>query len=955
MASRMPAGLPALQAPDGAAVEQPPSSPDSSPLPDDISKAVELIQRKALQITTRYAAWKEVAAEPGDTPCSGHSSSSPGESPTGRALPQKDSMFALKGAAAKASFGSFPSLATYGESPLIGSPSSPAQKAATVDVSRLDAAAAKAVAELVAHLEASQAEKQQLHRTAAQVIHSWAETTVARKPPQPQQATQVPPLASQKFTGPRASSGGIEVLDVSSEGSMDDDWDSKDWDEVKKNHHHHPRNHSTVTNDNTWGGDSTGGGGRLDGQITSSTLFRSIKNAQSEQKGSNLQDLDEGGELLFGVDVFVSTEDDTNSNPSAGSSPAGKYVSSTVRMPLDTVSQHVAIFLLSSHSGDILTWNEKMEEWTGVPAAAAIGNQIHAFLPFAEDQEYIQECCDALQRRDQHSKSRVVTFVKADGMNMAHMSLTFSSGKTKGCIIGVGSQRAMCSQTMFSKWILDRLAPQVSHIEELVERCSSRPPRTARTEITSPDAQPSDGQKSDGGIISPLGFGLLLPEPHFPGAENSVPSLMLESQGQDETQRSALSLPASSVSLAGAQEVLASLKKWNEFIDKVGRVDPAGWAPLNIHTTFKKLVVDYASEMEEEGKVHINLSFADTVPEEVYTDSVRFPKAVAHLVSDAVRKDGQTQVHVNVNLSKKSDAVGKGFLTVEVINDGEGITKKVQEAVKAGDSRVAPVLCTVAAHLEEMGGQLQFDRRLWSRAKSSSGLSPMKKSIGSFLSRPSPTDVEPTTAMQNYAVVCIPLITSSMESDRARVVGIVGGSKNARRKSVADHETVSPKVATLPELVEAREELQELVVDQVPLIKAVLLENNVAHQMTFCNKLWARSFAVTLVSSEKEVYQQMAHTDIILIDVDDERVDLEKLLSELADDRSEVGVCVAMFRTLVFAPTYARQPQVVLASRLLNNQLRTAIEESEWLGLTLPLDPVEVHRVLDEVCSAGVL
>eukprot|EP01064_Diplonema_japonicum_P028656 TRINITY_DN4445_c2_g1_i1.p1 TRINITY_DN4445_c2_g1~~TRINITY_DN4445_c2_g1_i1.p1 ORF type:complete len:1181 (+),score=196.53 TRINITY_DN4445_c2_g1_i1:60-3545(+) len=150
---------------------------------------------------------------------------------------------------------------------------------------------------------------------------------------------------------------------------------------------------------------------------------------------SGLDDVNKDGELLF-------TSDAANS---------------LIRLRADAIHQHVALIVLNTE-GEILTWNTRMEQATGVNALSAVGNDITAFLPLEQDQEEIWSCL-TLMDKDQSVElaPHNYTFTRSDGINMAHLTLQLIGGRSPGHILAVGSEAINKAETNYSKWVIEQV------------------------------------------------------------------------------------------------------------------------------------------------------------------------------------------------------------------------------------------------------------------------------------------------------------------------------------------------------------------------------------------------------------------------------------------------------------------------------------------------------------------
>ena len=600
---------------------------------------------------------------------------------------------------------------------------------------------------------------------------------------------------------------------------------------------------------------------KVDATVKSLGLAQTIGGiSRSAAKRQKSQKFEADGEIVFGIDYSIENGlgSGLSFHPGSGSFEdpnlnRTNQVQPLIRMPLDIISHHVGIILVNSETGNILLWNEMMEEFTGVPAIAAVGNVISAFLPLADDQEYIQSCVEAVAENTEHQcKPHVFTFMKADGLNKAHLSMTLVSGRTRGVVMGVGIHRPRSTDRLFSKWVLEQVTPRLETVLNSVGGYQQ------------PDSPPI-----------PTDFKDML----GPGIEYTM-----------------LSTPFTPAPSFAPPQIHSVISDTLGFIERAAKVDTAGWGPLNIVTTFKKLVVDY-----QEKNINISLTFGESTPEEAHTDMTRFPKAIAFLVTNAVQNSrAGGQVDVSVQLENGCES-GMGSISVEVLTDGQEIPQEIIQAIKDRNCDVAGELIEVSDALEDLGGSLTFEKRQtlhtqrrsisWSLKSQTANTATVVKegsTLGGLASVKSLTHLRDASCFVTCAVVSIPYIRSEQQEFSESLKATLNETMFSQRLASTEHVAQNTADMTSEEVKLARKEIIELQAD--PLVKCVVVEGNVVYKMTFCHHLWERSFALTLAASMNEVLSQISSVDLVLIDVDGDVLDVEELLGCLLESHSNVEV-----------------------------------------------------------------
>eukprot|EP01061_Rhynchopus_euleeides_P006339 TRINITY_DN15385_c0_g1_i1.p1 TRINITY_DN15385_c0_g1~~TRINITY_DN15385_c0_g1_i1.p1 ORF type:complete len:1221 (+),score=364.14 TRINITY_DN15385_c0_g1_i1:66-3728(+) len=611
---------------------------------------------------------------------------------------------------------------------------------------------------------------------------------------------------------------------------------------------------------------------------------RSLQLQRGTGGSRTISDFDSTGEMLFAFDLPEEHEKDVKE--------------CIVRLPLSVIHRHIALLLANTETGEILLWNRAMESYTEIPTLAAVGTEITTFLPISEDQKFLCSCFSAMKEEGDSatSKPRMLSFMKSDGVNMSHITMTFISCKNTehNVVMGVGVQLETSAGKLYSQWVLKQILPGLGN---------------AIMDADSVEKQQEAQQQ-------PL---------------REDPSLGCITLDDD-----VLEAPPAGEPLERLQQ---RLRHSVELVERATRVDTTLWGSLNIKTTLRKLVMNYQDQLLQDvngsftglNRISVQLQFADNVPDEVSTDMVRFPKSIAYLVTNAVRfsKSGGRDVAVNVLFEPFPDSPGMGYLAVEVLNEGDPIPSDVLDAVHTSDEGAAPGLVSVRRSIEGLGGSVTFARRQvmakrksWSlKSLSSSHSSNMGQLRTGATLQASNCPSDPVPA--NVAVVKIPHITPDNENEYGSMKAV---SVRTTPQEILAKDSEVRTVECSAEVQQAKNELFEL--DGDPLIKCIVLESNPAYKITFCNHFWQRGVFTSLAESTKEVLDQLKSLDLVVIDVDEADSSAEKLLAALSESPNV---------------------QVLLASRSFTPELRKTIEDAEWLGIHLPLDARDMQKSLDEL------
>ena len=597
------------------------------------------------------------------------------------------------------------------------------------------------------------------------------------------------------------------------------------------------------------------------------TALRSIRTDKKRDDSTSslaTMELDRHGEFLFRMDT------------------PGMGKDGLVRLSATVVNQHVAILLVHAQSGEILGWNNKMVEYTGVPALAAIGNEITAFLPFSDDQKYVCNTFSALNESadDAQTKSRILSFMKSDGVNLCHLTMTFVTSKEGTPVIAAfGIHRSGSSDRLYCKWVLKQVCPKLRSLLD-VKAPSPSPLVESRKES---ENNPTIAVYPDVPEITLLSVGGDVTPPVSPPV---APYHGIHVQ-QDSTKYSS----SFGRSLTDAVCI----------IERAQYVDTSKWAPLNIKTTFKKLAMNYQDACQTSGEdAMITLSLGDDMPQEVATDLVKLPEAIAYLVTNAVKysKGFSREVKIEVKYdelcSGLDDDEDMGTVVVEVINEGTPVPQCVHDLLRA-DSDGGPAdsagmgLLKIRDSLMSMGAKLHFERRLitpkprrvksWSRSTASTLSSISRINSGSTL-KGAPLLANGETYV-NVAVVSLPYIPTDEED---LMLGSMKGVSMHRENGPRDLMLAGDTREASKEVQEARQESLEIGADTY--IRCMVVEPNAAYKIAFCNYFWQQSMFMSLADSPKDVRERLSFLDVVVIDVDDEDDETGKLLSYLSSDES---------------------------------------------------------------------
>eukprot|EP00662_Eupelagonemidae_sp_cell21_P040155 gene40155-18571_t len=142
-----------------------------------------------------------------------------------------------------------------------------------------------------------------------------------------------------------------------------------------------------------------------------------------------------------------------------------------IRLDAAAIHRHLVVLLLTT-DGDVAFWNKRAILETGIPAAAAVGQNVAAFLAMEEDQQRMIELLATItmeQEGDQvaecessftsalSAKAHRFRFTRGDGVNRAHLELTVTGGRTPGIVLAVG---VPCEdrewQFGYARWLLEQ-------------------------------------------------------------------------------------------------------------------------------------------------------------------------------------------------------------------------------------------------------------------------------------------------------------------------------------------------------------------------------------------------------------------------------------------------------------------------------------------------------------------
>eukprot|EP01062_Namystynia_karyoxenos_P033060 TRINITY_DN2432_c0_g1_i1.p1 TRINITY_DN2432_c0_g1~~TRINITY_DN2432_c0_g1_i1.p1 ORF type:complete len:1325 (+),score=408.68 TRINITY_DN2432_c0_g1_i1:102-4076(+) len=388
----------------------------------------------------------------------------------------------------------------------------------------------------------------------------------------------------------------------------------------------------------------------------------------------------------------------------------------------------------------------------------------------------------------------------------------------------------------------------------------------------------------------------------------------------------------------------AELQRLQQLLSQAGTVSMRHWGPLHLRTVLNKLVADF-SEMSQEYGVSLQCGSVDAeLPEEICTDRLQLPRAVAYIVNNAIRfspRGGRVVISATAKLPTEGRPAGTVQINVE--DRGPGLPEAVVRAVQKGDEEAAPGLVRTCVVIRELGGWWQVSEPAEAEKPQRPPLqgaeaagTPKRNRRGAAGLTLFGVPVRDGDVQRGPGNESLGTDAGSVRGDGRGCVFSVVLPLLASSAADRDDQRWTPdgmalcfdtgmSGATAPAIrVEQR---RGSILQDGQLVKCLLFEPNVVHRMGFCHHLWKRSYALSLAMGLQDFNQQVDDVDVVVADTDSEVINLAELLDRLRHSSA----------------------QVVLASRLFNELQKKEIKDANWHALTLPLRGDELDQTLDAV------
>ncbi|KAJ9453230.1 Mitogen-activated protein kinase kinase kinase 3 [Diplonema papillatum] len=245
-----------------------------------------------------------------------------------------------------------------------------------------------------------------------------------------------------------------------------------------------------------------------------------------------------------------------------------------IRTPMTPIHQHVALIVIS-YFGEVLVWNAALEDATGINEATAVGNEMTAFLPLAEDQAQLQ--CSLYEVSENPAKiidEHTYTFTKADGINMAHLNM-YICGGSNGAAVCIGFKSSAGEmQTKYIKWVLEQVAQPIRETRAAVQQM----------------LRSGYGGAAASAARAPAALNASLLQQQEEKEEQQQQQQQQQQAFEDAEKSASAEMPRRApVHPTG---LLRAINGISSMVDRCACVDTSCWGPLNLRTTLKKIVVD---------------------------------------------------------------------------------------------------------------------------------------------------------------------------------------------------------------------------------------------------------------------------------------------------------------------------------------------------------------------------
>eukprot|EP00756_Hemistasia_phaeocysticola_P044754 Hpha_TRINITY_DN18541_c0_g1::TRINITY_DN18541_c0_g1_i1::g.195268::m.195268 len=100
-----------------------------------------------------------------------------------------------------------------------------------------------------------------------------------------------------------------------------------------------------------------------------------------------------------------------------------------------------------------------------------------------------------------------------------------------------------------------------------------------------------------------------------------------------------------------------------------------GWKPLNIRAMFGRIVSDFTMQAQEQ-QDELMIDVDEDLPQEIYTDALRLPRAFSYLLHNAIRFTQQGRITVRASQVRRDDSSGTSTLHLIVKDTGIGISER---------------------------------------------------------------------------------------------------------------------------------------------------------------------------------------------------------------------------------------------------------------------------------------
>eukprot|EP01065_Artemidia_motanka_P019029 TRINITY_DN2245_c1_g2_i1.p1 TRINITY_DN2245_c1_g2~~TRINITY_DN2245_c1_g2_i1.p1 ORF type:complete len:1617 (+),score=478.62 TRINITY_DN2245_c1_g2_i1:244-5094(+) len=462
-------------------------------------------------------------------------------------------------------------------------------------------------------------------------------------------------------------------------------------------------------------------------------------------------------------------------------SPYGEVVfpdsaDDVIRVCARGLHQHIVLIVITEE-GEVVYWNTKAATLTGMPSASVHGYEVTSFLTEETDQEKLDQMIDD-----------AVAAAKEDPWNGEDAPVPTSPPQALTFLRADGVSRVKIELTAAGSYLPGHVILQGTE---------------AARDTTQTDAK---------WVVAQM----------WPGLDELF--LQIEGMGLDEDDplvsqaRGCRSLSVSLINLMAVNSRQAS---------------EVGFAPLRIGSTMNKIVSDFQPAAREKGVTLRLLPFAHDLPHEFRTHTQKLPRAIAYLISNAIRysmQDGTVEVSVAQDLTATTERTLKdlepgGCIRFTVRDTGRGIPRQEVEHIFSRNRPPKPD-----------GGQGKLGLP---------NTNLVVQEIGGYISVES--DTEPPERGTTFTIV-LPLLRVQQgecesEFDDASEDGAARG-------------------------------------ENVP-VKVVLVETNAVYRMNFCHHLWARSYSLTIASSLMRVLDSLDSTDLIIVDIETAPFEIEDLLEKL--------------------------------------------------------------------------